>query len=142
MNTTITGLLGDWAPLNPAYMEPCEYDGDTYPTIILAVEASKFDKPQRVPFMRGTGKVADLGYARPYTAKQYEVLEQLLRKRFEPYSKYFDCLMSTGDAEIVYTNDAHRNWFGACTCPQCAQVVKHNYVGEILGRIRSEHKAD
>lgn len=138
MKDPITGLLGDWAPLNPAYLEPCTYDGDTYPTIILAVEASKFDKGQRVPFVHGTGKVADLGYARPYTEKQLEVLDNLLTVRFGPNGKYHKVLMETGDSPIIYSNNSHRNWFGACTCQQCARVKKYNHVGEILERIRSE----
>lgn len=139
MKDTITGLLGDWAPLNPAYLEPCVYDGDTYPTIVMAVEASKFEKSKRVPFMNGAGKVADLGYARPYTDVQMEVLEQLMWERFKPGTKFLKLLLTTGQAHIVYTNINHRNWYGACSCTQCAHVVKHNYVGEILERIRSKY---
>lgn len=136
MDETITGLLGDWALLNPAYLMPTEYDGNTYPSIIMAVEASKFPKEKRAPFISGVARAATLGYALPYTEEQLQVLEMLLRERFKPGTKFYECLMKTGNAEIVYTNDVHRNWFGACTCVQCANIPKKNYVGEILERIR------
>ena len=42
MDKCIAGFLGGYSLLNPAYLEPCTYDGDVYPTIIMAVEASKF----------------------------------------------------------------------------------------------------
>ena len=136
MDKCIAGFLGDYALLNPAYLEPCEYDGDIYPTIIMAVEASKFDKLQRKVFQHGSARVATQGYARPYTAKQLEVLTELLKKRFAPGTKFRECLDSTKGSDLVYSNEMHRNWYGSCTCDRCRASVTHNYVGEILERIR------
>lgn len=138
MANVITDLLGELAELNPAWLDTCVYDGDTYPSIIHAVEASKFDKKMRKAFQHGSGAVAKMGYARPYTDKQKEVLEQLLRERCAPGTKYAEMLAKTKGADIVYTNEAHRNWYGVCSCARCAETPHLNYVGEILVRIRDE----
>lgn len=136
MNDTINGLLGEWAMLNPAYLEDCVYDGDTYQSIIMAVEASKFPKEQRVPFINGTAQAAQYGFARPYTDTQLEVLTTLLKERFKPGTKFYKLLKKTGSADILYSNNLHRNWYGACDCKMCAGVAHKNYVGEILEQIR------
>lgn len=136
MDSTLAGFLGDYAMLNPAYMEPCEYDGDTYPTIIMAVEASKFDKNGRKVFQHGSARIATQGFARPYTDKQVEVLTTLLRERFKEGTKFRELLDSTKGTSLVYANDMHRNWYGSCTCPRCKSTKSQNYVGKILESIR------
>lgn len=136
MDKCIAGFLGDYSLLNPAYLEPCTYDGDVYPTIIMAVEASKFPKESRKVFMHGSGRVATQGFARPYTDKQLEVLTMLLQERFAEGTKFRKLLDETKGHNLVYTNDMHRNWYGACTCPRCQAAKSCNYVGEILESIR------
>lgn len=137
MNDTIHSFLGDYSLLNPAYLTECIYDGDTYPSIIAAVEASKFPKERRGPFRFGVARAANIGFSKPYTDKQLEVLRALLEERFKPGTPYYDCLMQTGDADLVYGNNVHRNWYGACTCSQCQYIQHKNYVGEILESIRA-----
>lgn len=136
MDKCISGFLGDYAMLNPAYLEPCEYDGDRYPTIIAAVEASKFPKDKRAVFMHGSARVANQGFARPYGEEQVKVLTDLLTARFAPGTKFREVLDSTKGTDLVYTNDMHRNFYGACVCDRCRGTVAKNYVGEILERIR------
>lgn len=136
MSDTIKGLLGEWAMLNPAYLEDCTYEGDTYQSIIMAVEASKFPKEKRAPFINGTAQAAQYGFARPYSHKQLEVLTSLLEERFKLDNKFRKCLMRTGDSHIVYDNNLHRNWYGACDCKMCASVESKNHVGKILEQIR------
>lgn len=136
MDKCIAGFLGDYSLLNPAYFEPCVYDGDTYPTIIMAVEASKFPKESRRVFQHGSGRVAAQGFSRPYTDLQLEVLTQLLKERFAEGTKFRKVLDSTKGSVLVYTNDMHRNWYGSCTCHRCQAGRSCNYVGEILESIR------
>ncbi len=136
MDKCITGFMGDYSMLNPAYMEPCEFDGDTYPTILMAVEASKFPRENRKVFQHGSGRVAVQGFARPYGPEQLELLRTLLEKRFAPGTKFREVLDSTKGSDLVYTNDMHRNWYGACMCKECQYLRHDNYVGEILESIR------
>lgn len=137
MYDPIVSFIGDYARLNPAYLEDVVYDGDTYPSIIAAVEASKFPKGRRDVFINGTSRAALIGAAVDYEDKQLEVLEQLLRERFKPGTEFHKVLMSTGVRTIVYTNDMHRNWYGACSCAVCAEVAHQNHVGKILEAIRA-----
>lgn len=136
MDKCITGFLGQYSLLNPAYLEPCEFDGDTYPTIIMAVEASKFPKKSRKVFQHGSARVAVQGFARPYGDEQLKVLRELLTERFAPGTEFRKCLDKTKGHTLVYTNDMHRNWYGSCTCPKCRLASSFNYVGEILESIR------
>ncbi len=136
MDKCIAGFLGEYSLLNPAYISEVEFEGDKYPTIIMAVEASKFPRESRKVFMHGSGRVAVQGFARPYGPKQLEVLTELLEKRFAPGTQFRKVLDSTVGCDLVYTNDMHRNWYGACTCTQCQGQRHANYVGEILERIR------
>ena len=37
----LSTLTGEWVMLNPSYSAECKFDGDVYPNIVMAVEASK-----------------------------------------------------------------------------------------------------
>lgn len=132
----LSTLTGEWVMLNPSYSAECKFDGDVYPNIVMAVEASKFPKGRRIPFIAGGSLAANYGFAEPYTDKQLEVLEELLRRRFSEGSVFYAKLLETGDEELVYENKVHRNWYGSCTCARCMNVEGQNHVGKILVRIR------
>lgn len=136
MNKTIHGFTGEWAKLNPAYAAACSYDGDVYPSILAAVEASKFPKDGRMAFQLGSSSSFKYGYLKPYTDVQLQVLRELLEERFAKGTPYRVVLDKTKGCDLIDANNAHRNWYGVCTCTRCEQSVKHNYVGEILEEIR------
>ena len=141
MKQTITSFVGQYSYLNPAYLHPIEWEGDTYPSILAAVEASKFDKDRRLAFRAGNPHMTVMGYVRPYTEVQKEVLRECLYSRFKEGTEFRKILDSTKGKELVDGNDAHRNWYGACSCSRCALSAKHNWVGNILMEIRdSSHE--
>lgn len=136
MAEILNEFFGHYAVLNPAYSKQVTFDGDTYPTIIAAVEASKFDKENRTSFINGGARTSLQGFARPYTQEQLNLLEKLLRERFAEGTEERKVLDSTKGMELNYANDMHRNWYGMCCCNYCATVPKHDYVGKILESIR------
>lgn len=132
MTTTLDKEL---APLSPYNVSSIEWDGATYPSIVNAVEASKFeDKRKRKIFtLCDPHSAFKMGAVSQNTQKQAELFASLYRTEV---AKHSDLLSLLGDEDINFINTHHDNFYGICTCDLCGHTKKHNYAGAVLKEMR------
>lgn len=71
-----------------------------------------------------------------WDTRRVDVMYDILRAKFTgPLSAD---LLATGSANLCERNHWHDNFWGECYCTKCANKKKHNNLGLVLMRIRSE----
>ena len=64
----------------------------------------------------------------------YEVLMAKFTQNWDLRQK----LLDTGEALLIEGNTWCDNFWGECKCPKCEKKEKHNYLGKLLMRLRTE----
>ena len=134
----IYSFTGKYEKFNPYTIHIVDCDGAQYPSIVNAVEASKFANymKKRIMQLCLPSAAFKMGAAAPYTEEQVDLCQSLIR---EAYSEDTELLLSmTGS--IVFANNFHDNFYGACSCPKCSYAKKYNWVGKTLEDMRDELK--
>lgn len=70
--------------------------------------------------------------------KLAEIMPRLISIKFRTNTKLGDMLLATGEAELIEGNWWCDNFWGACICTKCKDVVKHNHLGLLLMKRRKE----
>ena len=122
---------------------PCviAYGGLEYPSVEAAYQACKTtDISKRKEFTRMTaGKAKREGKKlsiRPdwKEIKDCVMFDLLIIKFSQP--ALLTQLIATGDEELVEGNCWHDNYWGDCSCQNCASIVGRNTLGKLLMRVR------
>lgn len=138
MTTQIKGFRGEFEFLSNFYDSVIYVDGDRFPTVEHAYQASKTLDPWSRRMIRNAltpGKAKQLGKGvklRPdWEEKKVEMMRVFVQKKFEnPFLG--PMLLETGDAEIIEENTwGDREW-GVC------KGEGKNLLGKILMSVRDE----
>ena len=119
----------------------------SYPSVEHAYQAAKtFDKAERQQIkVCGTPAQAKrlgrgVAMRTNWNEMKVEVMETLVKRKFENYPLLRQQLIATGDEELVEQNYWHDCEWGKCICPRCKGRGK-NMLGKILMRVRDELKS-
>lgn len=139
----ITSFRGENAFLSNMFDVPISYKGYTFINAESAFQSQK--QPDIADqFVGLSGPEAKRKgckvHIRPdWDSAKDEIMLEVLRAKFlnkDMRSR----LLNTGDAYIVEGNGYHDNYWGYCTCSNCALKDKHNKLGIMLMKIRDECK--
>jgi predicted NAD-dependent protein-ADP-ribosyltransferase YbiA (DUF1768 family) len=160
MSAIIRSFSGRYAALSPTFLSGFFYDGDEYQSAAAAFEAAKImNRADRVSFFawnckpweaRRKGKAIPPSWIRPdFDSVQADVMLAIERSRFS-WPETQRVLLSTADADLVYGNVVHDNYWGICSCLHVApSKLKYgigrnctgkgqNLQGNILMQVRRE----
>lgn len=141
--------IGDAWDFTFSNFAPCvvkdEY-GIKYPTIEHAYQACKstdVQVRQLIAGMERPGQAKRAGQQlemRPeWEAIKYAVMMNLIRQKYQLWTKYGRSLIASGPMRLVEVNNWHDNIWGNCLCdrPSC-QAPGENWLGRLLMLRRSE----
>jgi ribA/ribD-fused uncharacterized protein len=164
MPQTIDSFTGRYAAFSLFYRSGFFFEGDEYQSAAAAIEAAKiFNRPDRVSFIgwncrpwkaRTLGKGIPTYWIRPDWKKvEPTVMLEIQRSKFS-WPDARDVLLSTEDAELIYGNVCHDNFWGVCKC-RSVPTAQRKYgigarctgagedkLGRILMQVREECKTD
>lgn len=141
----INSFKGDYFFLSNFYPCPVYYDGLWYLSSEAAFQAAKCaDISQRKQFTalnaslsKALGRQVEL---RPdWEIVKDKVMEDILRSKFANNTDIRDRLIATYEHDLVEGNDWHDNYWGECSCPDCADKRGKNRLGDLLMKIRAEY---
>lgn len=119
------------------------YDGIVWPTVEHAYQAMKtLDENQRMNILEANSPSEAKKLGRCVTMRvdwddiKLEIMEELVREKFESKPKLAEKLLATEDIEIVEGNTWGDTFWGVC------KGVGENHLGKILMKIRDEIKED
>lgn len=135
----ITSFTGKYRFLSNFWLTPVEFCGIEYPSSEHAYQAHKSLDPQislKVLQLKTPGEAKRFGrkiVLRPdWESYKLVLMEQLLRRKFEPGSELATRLLNTGDEELVEGNHWNDTFWGVC------RGRGENHLGKLLMKIRSE----
>lgn len=67
---------------------------------------------------------------------KYRAMQITTARKFYSNPDLFQLLLDTQGARLVEGNTWHDNYWGACSCEECALIPKENKLGEILMTFR------
>lgn len=67
-----------------------------------------------------------------------QIMYEVCKAKFVQHSDLSKKLIETNPNRLVEGNRWHDNYYGECFCDRCILKIKHNHLGKILMRIRSE----
>ena len=116
----------------------------SYPSVEHAYQAAKtVDKKERVAIKTCATPAHAKRLGRKVAMRngwnelKVEVMETLVKRKFENYPLLRQQLLATGDVELVEENRWHDCEWGCCICSRCKGRGK-NRLGKILMRVRDE----
>ena len=119
------------------------YDGIVWPTVEHAYQAMKtLDENQRMNILEANSPSEAKKLGRCVTMRvdwddiKLEIMEELVREKFESKPKLAEKLLATEDIEIVEGNTWGDKFWGVCN------GEGENHLGKILMKIRDEIKED
>lgn len=139
----IKGFNGEHRFLSNFWQSPIEFEGHTYSTVEHAYQAAKTIDVNMRAYILVCPSPADAKRAgrnvvlRPdWDAVKVTIMATLLRKKFyDPLLKA--ALLQTGDEELIEDNYWHDNFWGKCSCTNCAPLIQLNQLGVLLMEARS-----
>jgi ribA/ribD-fused uncharacterized protein len=137
------GFRGEWAFMSNFTPARVSFEGMDFHSVENAYQAAKTTNPLlRSKFLSiRAGEAKRLGHILSVRKDWHKVKDEIMlslqrQKYSDPYFK--NLLLATGDEPLVEFNRWHDNYWGDCTCPQCAHIRGSNKLGRILMRIRKE----
>lgn len=144
----ITDFSDEYRFLRNSYPAHFEYKGLTFTNAEAAFQSEKVDDDSsRYAFCKlpahAAKKLGRTVRLRPnWSQMRNEVMENVLRAKFNWENGLAEMLVDTGDREIRPENVRHENYWGVCQCSECAGKKGENHMGKILMKIREELKED
>jgi N-glycosidase YbiA len=139
----ITSFTGKYRFLSNFYMTPVFYDGLIYPSSEHAYQAAKtLDLRYRTSIRakKTAGEAKKLGQRVPmredWDRCKIQVMEKILRKKFDPEEQLFQRLLETGDEELIEGNYWGDTFWGVCN------GEGENHLGKLLMKIRANLAED
>lgn len=136
---SIESFTGQYRWCSNFYPSPINVDGVVWPTLEHPFQAFKtLDSAARLRILRAPtpGQAKRLGRAvelRPgWDDMRIEVMERLVRAKFDQHPDLAEKLIATGDAELVEGNTWGDQFWGVC------RGHGSNHLGLILMRVRDE----
>lgn len=138
----ITFFKGEYYFLSNFYPQSIEFEGLTFGSVEAAFQAAKtLDNEERKQFVGlQPGEAKHLG--RRITLRddwenvKFDIMRELVYKKFSQNSKLKAKLLETGDAELIEGNTWHDNIWGSCSCAKCFKKDGENHLGKILMEVR------
>lgn len=141
----ISGFNGEYRFLSNFYPSTIEFEGISYKTVEHAYQAAKSMDVlvrQNIAHLQGPGEAKSFGrniMLRPdWEAVKLSIMKRLLQKKF--YDEQLAMMLKlTGEQELMETNYWHDNFWGRCTCKDCANNhIGINQLGLLLMEVRTE----
>jgi ribA/ribD-fused uncharacterized protein len=148
MSTVIESFSGDYAFLSNFYRTEVEYQGDIYQSAQAAFQASKVLSPEiRSEFTSLSAAEATLKGDKIAPSIEWEqnkqvIMYKILKNKFSKNKELRSLLMKTNISPIIHKNNWHENYWGECTCEECVEKEKHNYLGKILVKVREDLRTE
>jgi len=141
--SVIISFYGSCCFLHNHTFAPVVLDGETYPSVTNAYEASKVPVEMRQMYKTcSSAYAAQLGESvtpmEGWESRKRGILKDLLKQKFAPGTEFANELLLTQSAYLCCTNEDHDNDLGACSCQGCHDVEHSNMLGELLMEIRYE----
>jgi|SRR5579864_2310407 len=142
----IDRFVGRYRFLSNFWITPIVFGVDIYKSVEHAYQAAKtniLSERERIQAAPTPGDAKCMGRTitlRPdWEHVKLEVMYKLVKQKFsaDPLRAQ---LLATGDAELIEGNNWHDNFWGACACLRCVDLVKDNQLGAILEGVREEIK--
>ena len=137
--TTIDKFSGSHEFLSNFHPSPITIDGLEFPTVEHAFQAAKTHirtEKQTIAAASTPGKAKRLGrkvQLRPgWEGIKIQIMENLVRQKFEKHPELLQQLKDTGDAQLVEGNTWNDRFWGVC------RGTGRNELGKILMRVRDE----
>lgn len=73
-----------------------------------------------------------------WEAKKVDIMEKILRIKFQKKSKLNRLLRETGDVQLIHLNYWHDTFWGSCACTKHKRTGQ-NMLGVLLMKIRAEN---
>jgi ribA/ribD-fused uncharacterized protein len=142
-NEAIKSLTGKWAPLSNFWMET-EGHGKSAEHIFQAAKTESREERAKILSRPKPGQAKHAGkrctLREDWELIKVNIMEEIVRRKFRNETLRA-LLEETGDAEIVEGNRWHDNFWGQCSCANCAKRAPgKNTLGNILMTIREENR--
>jgi len=140
----ITRFEGDFRFLSNFYECDILYDGLVFHSVEAAFQAMKCRiHGERIPFENMTAQQARQAGRKVQLRPDWDIRKQhlmyaLVKQKFSADPALREKLLATGKAELIEGNLWHDNYWGNCDCSRCRGKTGHNFLGDILMRVRCE----
>jgi ribA/ribD-fused uncharacterized protein len=121
-----------------------EFEGDTYPSLEHAYQASKTQEKFEREMVKNTASPGaairmgrQISLRSDWELVKDSVMLKLLRYKFSKHKDLEENLLATGDKILVEGNKWHDREWGVCYCDSCMGQGK-NKLGELLMMVRME----
>lgn len=160
MSVIIHSFKGRFAALSPTFQSGFLFDGDEYQSAAAAFEAAKIlNRADRVSFFawnckpweaKRLGKAIPASWIRPDFEVVQSDLQLVIQRAKFSWPEPQKVLINTEEAQLVYGNVVHDNYWGICSChEESASRRKYgigrqcngnglNLLGNILMQVRQE----
>lgn len=145
MTMRIESFTGPYRFLSNFWMVPggIFYEGLCYPHIEGAYQAAKTVIQAERLEIQGMRKATEAKAAgrkvtlrEDWDAVKLQIMESILRRKFEQGSELTTLLLATGDAELIEGNHWNDTFWGVC------RGKGENHLGKLLMKIREELKCE
>lgn len=138
-------FLGEHSFLSNFYLSGIIYKGYVYKTaehlfqVAKCVKESDKEKIRRATTAKMAKILGRFVEERPdWDVCKIDIMEKILRKKFQKKSKLRRLLVETGDVQLIHLNYWHDTFWGTCACSQHKRTGQ-NILGTILMKIRAEN---
>ena len=143
MADTIIGFDGAFRFLSNFYMEKLVFEGLVYPSAEHAYQAAKTDDVtirERFTVLRNPGTAKQIGKTLPLKEGWDRVgtMRAVLDAKFTLDTGLGPALLNLSDVTLFHGNDWHDNFWGGCSCEDCADRPHRNMLGLLLMQRRLE----
>lgn len=139
----ITNFRWEHAYLSNFYAIPIQYNGFVWRSaehLFQAFKASNAEDVERIWSASSAKEAKHLGKIITLRADwetiKLDVMRIVVANKFSQHPYLRAKLLSTGKKELIEGNSWHDNFWGACTCYNCRNKVKLNWLGKILMETR------
>jgi predicted NAD-dependent protein-ADP-ribosyltransferase YbiA (DUF1768 family) len=140
---TVKEFRDKYSFLSNSYKCSVEWEGILYPSVSHALSATLTEhKKERIKISE-TKNISDVKkftkdfqVTDKWTRNKYQLMYDLVLKKFLTDSMLEFKLLCTEGAKLVNGNHWHDNINGVCSCRECIGKPSENRLGEILTRVR------
>lgn len=141
----IKEFRGEYRWLSNFHLANVKFEGLTYMSTEHAYQAAKsndLEIREMIAIISSCGLARKAGQLIPladdwHTTRKFEVMNEVVRTKFNTHEDLADKLLATGDQELIEGTTWHDNCWGSCICNKCGNQGQ-NHLGKILMAVREE----
>ena len=148
MARPINRFKGDYECLSNFFRAPVKYEGMVYDNSEAAYQAAKTTniniRRQMLQMPPGVAKQfgQQLALREDWEEIKQKVMYDIVLAKFRDNAHLGKMLLDTGDRELIEGNTWHDNYWGDCSCGDCARITGCNELGKILMAVRAWLRGD